>query len=49
LIKRISSPGKITARYGKVSEKKLGVLTTWHLGYSQDDRSWLYIDEIEIK
>jgi len=49
LIKRVSSPEKITARYVKVVAKKLGVLPTWHLGYSHDGRSWLFVDEIEIK
>lgn len=37
------------ARYVKVIAKKLGVLPTWHLGYSHDGRSWLFVDEIEIK
>jgi predicted alpha-1,2-mannosidase len=37
------------ARYVKVIAKKLGVLPTWHLGYSHDGRSWLFVDEIGIK
>jgi len=37
------------ARYVKVVAKKLGVLPEWHLGYKHDGRSWLFVDEIEIK
>ncbi|MDP5092924.1 MAG: discoidin domain-containing protein, partial [Polaribacter sp.] len=37
------------ARYIKVIAKKLGTLPTWHLGYKHDGRSWLFIDEIQIK
>ena len=37
------------ARYIKVIAKKLGVLPTWHLGYKHDGRSWLFVDEIQIK
>jgi predicted alpha-1,2-mannosidase len=37
------------ARYIRVVAKKLGVLPTWHLGYKHDGRSWLFVDEIEIK
>jgi len=37
------------ARYVKVIAKKLGVLPEWHLGYKHDGRSWLFVDEIEIK
>ncbi|NER12705.1 glycoside hydrolase family 92 protein [Leptobacterium flavescens] len=36
------------ARYVKVIAKKLGVLPEWHLGYSYDGRSWIFIDEIVI-
>ncbi len=38
-----------SARYVKVVAKKLGVLPEWHLGYQHDGRSWLFVDEIEIK
>ena len=37
------------ARYVKVVAKKLGVLPEWHLGHKHDGRSWLFVDEIEIK
>ncbi|MBC8756154.1 glycoside hydrolase family 92 protein [Kordia sp. YSTF-M3] len=37
------------ARYVRVIAKKLGVLPEWHLGYKHDGRSWLFVDEIEIK
>ena len=37
------------ARYIKVIAKKLGVLPTWHLGYKHNGRSWLFVDEIQIK
>lgn len=36
-------------RYVKIVAKKLGVLPTWHLGYKHNGRSWLFVDEIEIK
>jgi len=32
------------ARYVKVVAKKLGILPTWHLGYSHDGRSGLFAD-----
>ncbi|QHI34773.1 hypothetical protein IMCC3317_01170 [Kordia antarctica] len=38
-----------SARYVKIVAKKLGVLPEWHLGYKHDGRSWLFVDEIEIK
>ncbi|MGH1385212.1 GH92 family glycosyl hydrolase [Kordia sp.] len=37
------------ARYVKIVAKKLGVLPEWHIGYKHDGRSWLFVDEIEIK
>lgn len=37
------------ARYVKVIARKLGVLPEWHLGYSHDGRSWIFVDEIQIK
>lgn len=36
-------------RYAKVVAKKLGELPEWHLGHAHDGRSWIFIDEIEIK
>ena len=36
-------------RYIKIIAKKLGQLPEWHLGYEHDGRSWLFVDEIEIK
>lgn len=37
------------ARYIKLVAKKLGKLPKWHLGYPYDGRSWLFIDEIQIR
>ena len=37
------------ARYVKVIAKKLGNLPEWHLGYKHDGKSWLFVDEIQIK
>jgi hypothetical protein len=39
----------LKVRYVKLIAKKLGELPTWHLGYPHDGRSWLFIDEIQIK
>ena len=36
-------------RYIKVIAKQLGELPKWHLGYKHDGRSWLFVDEIQIK
>ncbi|WP_055446930.1 GH92 family glycosyl hydrolase [Lacinutrix mariniflava] len=36
-------------RFIKVIAKKLGKLPEWHLGYKDDGRSWLFVDEIIIK
>lgn len=38
-----------TYRYIKIMAKKLGELPKWHLGYKHDGRSWLFVDEIQIK
>ncbi len=43
----VSKLGK--ARYIKVIAKKLGALPSWHLGYEHKGRSWLFVDEIQIK
>jgi hypothetical protein len=40
--------GKYT-RYIKIIAKKLGMLPKWHLGYKHNGRSWLFVDEIQIK
>jgi predicted alpha-1,2-mannosidase len=40
--------GKNT-RYIKIIAKKLGMLPKWHLGYEHNGRSWLFVDEIQIK
>ena len=37
------------ARYIKIIAKKLGELPEWHLGHKHDGRSWIFIDEIEIR
>ena len=36
-------------RFIKIIAKKLGKLPEWHLGYKHDGRSWLFVDEIQIK
>ncbi|MEO6348482.1 MAG: GH92 family glycosyl hydrolase, partial [Aquaticitalea sp.] len=36
-------------QYVKIVAKKLGKLPKWHLGYADDGRSWLFVDEISIK
>jgi hypothetical protein len=36
-------------RYIKIIAKKLGKLPKWHLGYIHKGRSWLFVDEIQIK
>tara|TARA_R110002126_G_scaffold291243_1_gene451296 strand:- start:31486 stop:34377 length:2892 start_codon:yes stop_codon:yes gene_type:complete len=43
----IFKPKKI--RYIKIIAKKLGKLPKWHLGHKHDGRSWLFVDEIQIK
>jgi hypothetical protein len=40
--------GKNT-RYIKIRATKLGELPEWHLGYKHDGRSWMFVDEIQIK
>ena len=45
----VSINNNITTRYIKVVAKKLGELPKWHLGYPHDGRSWIFIDEIQIK
>jgi predicted alpha-1,2-mannosidase len=37
------------AKYVKIVGKKLGKLPKWHLGYVDDGRSWLFVDEITVK
>ena len=36
-------------KYVKVVAKKLGVLPKWHVGSPLDGRSWIFVDEIQIK
>ena len=36
-------------RYIKIIAKKLGKIPEWHLGFKHDGRSWLFVDEIQIK
>jgi predicted alpha-1,2-mannosidase len=45
---RVVLKGKNT-RYVKIIAKKLGKLPEWHLGSKHDGRSWLFLDEIQIK
>ncbi|MGY8909545.1 MAG: GH92 family glycosyl hydrolase, partial [Flavobacteriales bacterium] len=42
-------PPNTKVRYIKIIAKKLGKFPTWHLGYKHDGRSWLFVDEIQIK
>ena len=49
-IKNVSFDMKgYSGRYVKIVAKKLGVLPEWHLGHQHDGRSWLFVDEIEVK
>ncbi|MFY0629352.1 MAG: GH92 family glycosyl hydrolase [Flavobacteriaceae bacterium] len=48
-IKSVKKSVAKKARYIKVIAKKLGVLPKWHLGYKHDGRSWIFVDEIQIK
>ncbi len=49
-IKKVSFSMKgYSARYVKIVAKKLGELPEWHLGYKHDGRSWIFVDEIQIK
>ncbi|TMM28589.1 glycoside hydrolase family 92 protein [Polaribacter aestuariivivens] len=45
----VSTNKKLKTRYIKVIAKKLGELPRWHLGYPHNGRSWIFIDEIQIK
>ena len=42
-------PSNLKVRYLKIIAKKLGRLPKWHIGYKHDGRSWLFVDEIQIK
>lgn len=48
-IETIKTRQTINSRYIKVVAKKLGKLPEWHLGHKHDGRSWIFIDEIQIK
>ncbi|WP_439128891.1 GH92 family glycosyl hydrolase [Polaribacter sp.] len=48
-IKQFFVKEKIKTKYIKITAKKLGKLPKWHLGYQHDGRSWLFVDEIQIK
>lgn len=41
-------PASSNVKYIKVIAKKLGELPKWHLGYPEG-RSWIFVDEIQIK
>ena len=49
IVQKVSTKQTINSRYIKVVAKKLGKLPEWHLGYKHDGRSWIFIDEIQIK
>ncbi len=38
-----------SSRYIKIIAKNLGDLPSWHLGAPHNGKSWIFIDEIEIK
>jgi hypothetical protein len=42
-------PPRTKVKFIKIIAKKLGKLPAWHLGYEHDGRSWLFVDEIQIK
>lgn len=48
-MQKVKISKKVKSRYIKVVAKKLGVLPEWHLGYPHDGRSWIFVDEIQIK
>ena len=48
-IEKVNVTQKLNTRYIKVVAKKLGVLPEWHLGNKHDGRSWVFIDEIQIR
>lgn len=48
-IRTVKSTKPVRAKYIKVFAKKMGKLPVWHLGYKHDGRSWIFIDEIQIK
>ncbi len=37
------------AQYVKIVAKKLGRLPKWHLGYTDDGRAWIFVDEISVQ
>ena len=37
------------AQYVKIVGKKLGKLPKWHLGYPENGKAWLFVDEITVK
>lgn len=49
VIETVKTNQTINSRYIKVVAKKLGKLPKWHLGYPHDGRSWIFVDEIQIK
>ena len=48
-IEKVQVNQRLYARYIKVKAKKLGELPKWHLGYPHGGRSWIFMDEIQIK
>ena len=49
VIEKVKTRQTINVRYIKLVAKKLGKLPKWHLGYPHDGRSWIFVDEIQIK
>lgn len=48
-IEAVKVDKKINSRFIKVVAKKMGKLPEWHLGHKHDGRSWIFIDEIQVK
>ncbi|MDP2037274.1 MAG: chitobiase/beta-hexosaminidase C-terminal domain-containing protein, partial [Ignavibacteria bacterium] len=43
----LCEPGKVTARFIRVTARNIGVCPKWHKGAG--DKAWLFVDEIEVK
>ncbi len=47
-IKTVSFSANNSYKYVKIVAKKLGTLPEWHLGYKDNGKSWIFVDEISI-
>ena len=43
----LCEPGKVSARFIRVTARNIGVCPEWHKGAG--DKAWLFVDEIEVK